>query len=106
MATQPAGSTVALRRTSARSALVRTGRRVTLRVARAILVAMLLVVTLAVAALAAALSAIVVILAAPWWIFRLWLGPARDRSPSSTGALLDARLGRDDDMALAAPSGI
>ncbi|MFJ4107624.1 hypothetical protein [Oerskovia enterophila] len=70
---------------------------------RTLLVAMLLVATLAVAALTAALSAIV---AAPWWIYRLWLSPARHRSPSGAGVLLGARPRRDDDAAVAAPSGI
>ncbi|MET4223034.1 hypothetical protein [Oerskovia enterophila] len=101
VATQPAGSPVAQLPTSLRSLLVPTGRRVAVQCARTVLVA-----TLAVAALAAALGAIVAILTAPWWIYRLWLGPARDRSPSGTGALLDARPGRDDDAAIVAPSGI
>ncbi|KZM36791.1 hypothetical protein OJAG_04930 [Oerskovia enterophila] len=106
MATQPDGPSITGLSTSSRIPLVPTGRRVALQGARAILVAMLLVATLAVAALAAALSATVVILAAPWWIYRLWLSPARDRSPSGTGVLLGARPRRDDDAAAAAPSGV
>lgn len=106
VATQPAGSAVAQLPTSLRSLLVPTGRRVAVQCARTVLVATLLVATLAVATLAAALGAIVAILTAPWWIYRLWLGPARDWSPSGTGALLDARPGRDDDAAIVAPSGI
>jgi len=73
---------------------------------RATLVALLLVTTLGVAVLAAALASIVAVLTAPWWIYRLWLRPALDRSPSSAGALLDVRPGRDGDAPLAASSGI
>ncbi|MFD6092165.1 hypothetical protein ACFWGN_08625 [Oerskovia sp. NPDC060338] len=91
---------------SPRSSPAPTGRRLAVHGARATLVALLLVTTLGVAVLAAALASIFAVLTAPWWIYRLWLRPALDRSPSSAGALLDVRPGRDGDAPLAASSGI
>lgn len=104
-ATPPARSTITRRPASPGGSLAPAARRVAVRCVRAILVTMLLVATLVVATLATALSAIVAILATPWLIYRLRFSPAPDRSPSGTGALLDARPGRGDDAAFAAPSG-
>lgn len=84
----------------------RRGRLVAVHGARATLVALLLVTTLAVAVLLAALASIFAVLTAPWWIYRLWLRPALDRSPSGAVDLLDVRPGRDGDATLVAPSGI
>lgn len=106
VATQHDGPSITELSTSSRTPLAPIGRRVAVQCVRTLLVAMLLVATLAVAALTAALSAIVAILAAPWWIYRLWLSPARHRSPSGAGVLLGARPRRDDGAAVAAPSGI
>jgi hypothetical protein len=91
---------------SSRRSLAPTGRRFAVHGARATLVALLLVTTLVVAVLVAALASIFAVLTAPWWIYRLWLRPALDRSPSGAVDLLDVRPGRDGDATLVAPSGI
>ncbi|MFF3063698.1 hypothetical protein ACFVQ3_03995 [Oerskovia sp. NPDC057915] len=96
----PAGSFGSLRRPVRGS-----GASVVGRAARGVLLATLLAAVLAVTVLTAVLTAVVAVVTAPWWACRLWLAPLLDRSPSGSGALLLASTGRDEQRAVAAPSG-
>ncbi|RXR24843.1 hypothetical protein EQW78_07045 [Oerskovia turbata] len=69
------------------------------------LVVTFLAAVLSVAALTVVLTAVVAVVTAPWWAYRLWLAPLRDRSPSKARAPLSAMTGRAEQRAVAAPSG-
>lgn len=83
----------------------RPGVPVVGRAARGALVVTLLATVLAVSALTALLTAVVAVVTAPWWAYRLWWAPLRDRSPSRAGALRPAMPGRPERRTVAAPSG-
>lgn len=89
---------------SPRRPVRRSGESAVGRAARGVLVLTLLAAVLSVAALAAVLTAVVAVVTAPWWAYRLWLAPLRDRSPSKARTPLSAMTGRVEQRAVAAPS--
>ena len=78
---------------SPRTPVSGSGASVVGRAARCILMATLLATVLVVTALTLVLTAVVAVVAAPWWVYRWWLAPLRDRSPSRPGAQRFAATG-------------